>query len=158
MEEGTYEKEYIETHSIGFDWFEYYVSGREDGVPKTPEWAESICGIPAYKIKALARYWAKHNVSIAHCNGGSFIRAAFAHEPARLRSTFLRCRASANQVEFLLNSSSGCSFGMSSCSPLPSSKVIPNTAACYNGPLIGQGGDSFVPKVHVHKALRGRIV
>lgn len=155
MEEGTYEKEYIETHSIGFDWFEYYVSGREDGVPKTPEWAESICGIPAYKIKALARYWAKHNVSIAHCNGGSFIRAAFAHEPARLEVYLLAMqgvgkpgRISIKFIEWVL-------FGMSSCSPLPSSKVIPNTAACYNGPLIGQGGDSFVPKVHVHKALRG---
>ena len=57
-------------------------------------------------------------------------------------------RISIKYIEWVL-------FGMSSCSPLPLSKVIPNTAACYNGPLIGQGGDSFVPKVHIHKALRG---
>ncbi|MCL2402455.1 MAG: molybdopterin-dependent oxidoreductase, partial [Oscillospiraceae bacterium] len=37
--EDTYDKEYIATHSHGFDKFEDYVLGREDGVPKTPEWA-----------------------------------------------------------------------------------------------------------------------
>ncbi len=155
ISEGTYDKEYIETHSDGFDWFVYYVMGNEDGVPKTPEWAEPLCGVPAYKIKALARYWAKHAVSIAHCNGGSYIRAAFAHEPARLEVYLLAMqgvgkpgRISIKFIEWVL-------FGMSSCSPLPLSKVIPNTAACYNGPLIGQGMESFVPKVLVHKALRG---
>ena len=37
--EGTYDKEYIATHAYGFDKFEDYVLGREDGIPKTPEWA-----------------------------------------------------------------------------------------------------------------------
>ena len=155
MSEGTYDKEYIETHTDGFDWFEYYVMGREDGVPKTPEWAEPLCGIPAYRIKALARYWATHNVSIVHCNGGSYVRAAFAHEPARLEVYLLAMqgvgkpgRISMKFIEWVL-------FGLSSCSPLPLSKVIPNTAACYNGPLIGQDSGSFIPKVKIHKALRG---
>ncbi len=154
ISEETYDKEYIETHSDGFDWFAYYVLGHEDGIPKTPEWAEPICGIPAYRIKALARYWASHTVSIAHCNGGSYIRAAFSHEPARLEVYLLAMQGvgkpgatSVKFIEWVL-------FGMSSCSPLPTSKVIPNTAACYNGPILGQM-DSFVPKCHVHKALRG---
>ena len=153
--EGTYEKEYVETHSIGFDWLEYYVLGNEDGIAKTPEWAEEICGVPAYKIKALARYWAKHNVSIAHCNGGSFIRAAFAHEPARLEVYLLGMqgvgkpgRISMKFIEWIL-------FGMSSCSPLPTSKVIPSTQGCYNGALMGPAPESFVPKCHIHEALRG---
>ena len=34
--EGTYDKEYIATHSYGFEKFEDYVLGKEDGVPKTP--------------------------------------------------------------------------------------------------------------------------
>ena len=59
-----------ETHAIGFDWFVYHVNGGDDGIAKTPEWAEGVCGVPARTIKALARHWAKHNVSIAHCNGG----------------------------------------------------------------------------------------
>ncbi len=37
--EGTYDKEYIATHSYGFEKFEDYVLGKEDGMPKTPEWA-----------------------------------------------------------------------------------------------------------------------
>ena len=41
MTEGTYDKEYVATHVVGFDKFEDYVLGREDGVPKTPEWASA---------------------------------------------------------------------------------------------------------------------
>lgn len=153
--EGTYEKEYIETHAIGFDWLEYYVLGHEDGIAKTPEWAEGICGIPAYRIKALARYWARHNVSIGHCNGGSFIRAAFAHEPARLEVYLMGMQGIGKPGRITIKFIEWILFGMSSCSPLPASKVVPNTAACYNGPLIGGDPASFVPKTLVHKALRG---
>ena len=39
LTEGTYDKEYIATHAYGFDKFEDYVLGKEDGVPKTPAWA-----------------------------------------------------------------------------------------------------------------------
>ena len=39
MTEGTYDKDYVATHVVGFDKFEDYVLGREDGLPKTPEWA-----------------------------------------------------------------------------------------------------------------------
>ena len=51
---GTYDKEYLETHAYGVDKFEDYVMGREDGRPKTPEWAAPITGVPARIIKALA--------------------------------------------------------------------------------------------------------
>ena len=51
---GTYDKEYLETHAYGVDQFEDYVMGQEDGEPKTPEWAAPITGVPARIIKALA--------------------------------------------------------------------------------------------------------
>ena len=59
LTEGTYDKEYIATHSYGFDKFEDYVLGKEDGVPKTPAWAAEKCGVPEWTIKALARDWAR---------------------------------------------------------------------------------------------------
>ena len=98
---------------------------------------------------------AQHAVSIAHCNGGSFVRAAFAHEPARLEVYLLAMQGIGKPGAISIKFIEWVLFGLSSCSPLPVSKVVPNTAACYNGPLIGQDPDSFVPKVMVHKALRG---
>jgi anaerobic selenocysteine-containing dehydrogenase len=90
--EGTYEKDYIDTHAYGFDKFEDYVLGREDGIPKTPEWASEKCGVPEWTIKALARDWAKKTASILHANGGGLIRGPYSTEPARLEVMLLGMR------------------------------------------------------------------
>ncbi|MDR2421224.1 MAG: molybdopterin-dependent oxidoreductase [Oscillospiraceae bacterium] len=90
--EGTYEKEYIDTHSYGFDKFRAYVLGETDGEPKTPEWASGKCGVPEWTIKALARDWAKKTASILHGNGGAYIRGPYATEPARLEAMLLGMR------------------------------------------------------------------
>jgi trimethylamine-N-oxide reductase (cytochrome c) len=82
--EGTYDKEYIATHTFGYEKFEEYVLGKEDGVPKTPEWASPKCGIPEWTIKALARDWASRVTSITHGNGGPGIRSAYSTENGRL--------------------------------------------------------------------------
>ncbi len=87
--EGTYDKEYIATHSYGFEKFEDYVLGKEDGVPKTPEWASEKCGVPEWTIKALARDWANKVTSLVHGNAGPGIRGPFASEPARLEAMLL---------------------------------------------------------------------
>lgn len=87
--EGTYDKAYIATHTFGFEKFELYVLGKEDGVPKTPEWASEKTGIPAMTIKALAREWASKRTSIVHGNGGPGIRSAYSTEPARLEVLLL---------------------------------------------------------------------
>ncbi len=55
INEGTYDKDYIATHTHGFEKFKEYVLGNEDGIPKTPEWASPKCGVPSWTIKALAR-------------------------------------------------------------------------------------------------------
>ena len=131
--EGTYDAEYLKTHAIGFENFAYYVLGGEDGVPKTPKWAQEKCGVPSYKIKALARYGAEHVVSIAHCNGGSFIRAAFSHEPARLEIALLGMQGlgapGKNQlklIEFSL-------FSSKTVNPFPGGEDVPNVAPAYRG-------------------------
>jgi anaerobic selenocysteine-containing dehydrogenase len=87
--EGTYDKEYVATHTFGFDKFKEYVLGKDDGILKTPTWAADKTGIPAMTIKALAREWASKKTSIAHGNGGPGIRSAYSTEPGRLEVLLL---------------------------------------------------------------------
>ncbi len=82
--QGTYDKDYVATHTVGFDKFKEYVLGKEDGVAKTPIWAAEKTGVPSRIIKALAREWASKNTTVAHGFGGSYIRGPYSTEPARL--------------------------------------------------------------------------
>ncbi|MFH1123535.1 MAG: molybdopterin-dependent oxidoreductase [Pseudomonadota bacterium] len=49
---------FLDRYTIGFDRFESYVTGAEDSIPKTPEWAEKITSVPASTIEDLAREYA----------------------------------------------------------------------------------------------------
>jgi molybdopterin guanine dinucleotide-containing S/N-oxide reductase-like protein len=69
--EGTYEKEYVYSHGVGFDKWKAYVMGDEDGIAKTTEWAEEITGVSAPVIRALAREWAKKRTHLCIRYGGS---------------------------------------------------------------------------------------
>ncbi len=90
INEDSYNKDYIASHTVGFDdYIKPYVMGDEDGIPKTPEWASSLCGVPEWTIKALARAWASNVTSVGHNNGGGMIRGPYSHEPARLEAVLL---------------------------------------------------------------------
>lgn len=56
--ENLYDKRFIEAHTHGFEKFEDYVLGKEDGEAKTPEWAQEITGVSSEVIRALARDYA----------------------------------------------------------------------------------------------------
>lgn len=65
---GTFDQEFLDKYCIGFDdktlpetapangdWKNYILgTSCYDNVPKTPEWAEAICGVPADRIRELA--------------------------------------------------------------------------------------------------------
>jgi anaerobic selenocysteine-containing dehydrogenase len=89
IDEGTYDKDYIATHTVGFDKIEDYIMGREDGVPKTPAWASPRCGVPEWTIKALAREWASRVTSLGHFFGGPMIRGPYSHETTRFMAVQL---------------------------------------------------------------------
>ncbi|MGV8083990.1 MAG: molybdopterin-dependent oxidoreductase [Coriobacteriia bacterium] len=154
LKEGTYDRAYIETHATGFDWFEYHVMGGDDGIEKTPEWAEGICGVPARIIKALARSWAKQNVSIAHCNGGSFIRSTYSHEPARLEVALLGMQALGHPGRNQLKMMEYQLFSLPQQTPIPRSKFIPNLFSVLL-PYAADTRDSLVPETLVPEALAG---
>jgi trimethylamine-N-oxide reductase (cytochrome c) len=55
--EGLYDKQYVAERCAGFEPWRDYVLGKEDGIPKTPEWQAPETGIPAKDVRALARRW-----------------------------------------------------------------------------------------------------
>jgi len=74
-----YDKEFVENWTYGFEEFKKRVLGEDDGVPKTPEWAEKICGVPAQTIERIALEFAtaKHPAivvwaGIAQCPQGFY--------------------------------------------------------------------------------------
>ncbi len=152
--EGTYDEEYISTHTLGFDWFYYHVMGGDDGIEKTPEWASEICGVPVRTIKALARHWAKHNVSIAHGNGGSYIRSTYSHEPARLEIALLAMQALGHPGRNQLKMMEYQLFSLNSQMPAPRSEVIPQLGALLI-PYAADSRESLVPETLVPEALAG---
>jgi len=87
LTEGLYDKDYIAKHTYGFEKWQEYLLGKEDGVPKTPQWAEKETGIPAREIRALAREWAKKKTMLAAGGMGGFggaCRTAYGTEWARM--------------------------------------------------------------------------
>ncbi|MBM9837725.1 molybdopterin guanine dinucleotide-containing S/N-oxide reductase [Rhodococcus hoagii] len=53
--EGLHDKDFLARYCVGYDRFESYLLGVDDGVPKTPEWASALSGVPAEQIRTLAR-------------------------------------------------------------------------------------------------------
>ncbi len=56
--------DFLKTYTVGFDKFEAYLLGTEDGVVKDAAWAADISGVDAEVIKKLARDMAKSRTMI----------------------------------------------------------------------------------------------
>ncbi len=56
--ENLHDRAFLDKYTVGFDVFEKYVLGVEDGVARTPAWAEDITGVSADVIARLAREYA----------------------------------------------------------------------------------------------------
>lgn len=157
MKEKTYDKKYIDTHVVGFQEFEDYVLGKEDGIAKTPAWASPKCGVPEWTIKALAREWAKKATTICHGNGGSYIRGPYSTEPARLEVFLLAMQGlgkpGANYVKML-----EWSFVFFNLSHSPMPTAIINPIFKVRGkveaaqPWVGKW-TQFIPKCLIPEAL-----
>jgi biotin/methionine sulfoxide reductase len=56
--ENLLDRAFLATYCTGYDTFERYLLGMEDGTPKSPEWAAPLCGLSADALRALARQMA----------------------------------------------------------------------------------------------------
>lgn len=55
MREGLTDTDFLQRCCLGSEQFLSYVKGESDGLAKTPQWAEALCGVPANVIVTLAR-------------------------------------------------------------------------------------------------------
>ena len=54
--EGLHDRAFLDRYCAGYQIFEAYLLGRNDGRPKDAVWAAAICGLPADEITGLARH------------------------------------------------------------------------------------------------------
>ncbi|MGO2133706.1 MAG: trimethylamine-N-oxide reductase TorA [Halomonas sp.] len=64
--EELYDQEFIKNYVLGLEPFMDYVLGEDDdeGIERTPEWAEPICGVPADDIREFARLLASDRTQL----------------------------------------------------------------------------------------------
>ena len=150
---GTYDKDYLKTHAVGVEAYEAYVMGDEDGVPKTPEWAAPLCGVPARTIKALAEEWASKRTSVVIGNGGPGIRGPYATEPARLQNICLAMQGlgkpGINQVKMI----EWGLFDFPDQYAQPKPFRVPNLRTAYTGGHPSDLNDPSLPKTFIPKAI-----
>ncbi|MDZ5457983.1 molybdopterin-dependent oxidoreductase [Azohydromonas lata] len=64
LTEGLHDRAFLDSHCMGFEAFARHLCGEDDGVPKTPAWAEARTDVPANTIVALARRMAAQRTLI----------------------------------------------------------------------------------------------
>jgi anaerobic selenocysteine-containing dehydrogenase len=153
FKDGTYDKEYLKTHAVGVEAYEAYVMGEEDGIPKTPEWASQICGVPARVIRALAKEWASKRTSVVIGNGGPGIRGPYATEPARLQNICLAMQGlgkpGVNQVKMI----EWGLFDFPDQYAQPKPFRVPNLRSAYTGGHPSDTNYPSIPKTYVPKCI-----
>ncbi|HSL44529.1 MAG TPA: molybdopterin-dependent oxidoreductase [Anaerolineales bacterium] len=92
LTEHLYDTEFVRTHCVGFDEsqmpvegaesYSDYILGIRDGVPKTPQWAESITAVPADVIARIAREYSTIKPSVLY-QGYGMQRRAYGEQVVR---------------------------------------------------------------------------
>ncbi|MFH1382523.1 MAG: molybdopterin-dependent oxidoreductase [Chloroflexota bacterium] len=62
--ENLYDRKFLDTYTVGFDKFADYVLGKEDGLAKTPAWAEPLTGVDAKVTEQVAREYATNKPAV----------------------------------------------------------------------------------------------
>lgn len=86
IKENFQDQVFLDKYTVGFDKFRDYVLGKEDNIPKTPAWAESITEVPAEIIAGLAREYATTKPAAIQ-DGLAIGRTAFGEQTNRAMAT-----------------------------------------------------------------------
>ncbi len=81
-----HDQAFLDTYTTGFDTFKEYFLGKEDGLAKTPAWAETITGVPAETITQLAIEYAAAKPA-AIMDGFAPARSAYGEQFNRAAAT-----------------------------------------------------------------------
>lgn len=160
--EGQYDKEYVKTHTIGFEEFRRHVLGEDDGVAKTPAWAAEITGVPPYTIRALAREWAAKKTTLSVYFGGPKIRGTMSHLAARLEAYVLAMQGIGRPGRQFLRTGAP-SFYKKSLAQVPRYPDVDHHGLAMNPMIeyaIGKGPKSpvFVPRTLAAEAIQCPLV
>jgi anaerobic dimethyl sulfoxide reductase subunit A len=137
---------YLEKYCIGFDRVKKYILGTDDHQPKTPAWAEKICGTPAGTIRKLAEMYGRRKPT-ALIPGLSIQRNIGGEEAMRMAMVL---QAATGNIGKMGGASGGCIWdglpapecGAMDTAELPGNPLIPE----YNWPDAILGGkDSGFP-------------
>jgi anaerobic selenocysteine-containing dehydrogenase len=160
---GTYDKEYVKTHVVGFDKFCDYVLGKEDGIPKTPKWAEEKSTVPSRIIKALAKQWASKITATVHANGGNMARSPYSTENMRMEVCLLGMQALGKPGRHMMSTIEWGLFGVKIDPPkwvFGDAIPVPRHAAYPDMVPANQGGfrerelpQQFIPKPLINRAI-----
>lgn len=94
IKDGLYDAEFVKTHCLGFDetqlpaeakgaeTYKDYILGTRDKIPKTPEWAESITGVPRETIARIAKEYATTKPGVLY-QGYGMQRRAYGEQAVR---------------------------------------------------------------------------
>ncbi len=94
IEENLHDTDFVKSHCVGFDGtqmpegaageesYREYVFGKRDGIPKSPEWAEAVTGVPRETIARIAREYATTKPAVLY-QGYGMQRRAYGEEAVR---------------------------------------------------------------------------
>lgn len=94
IKDGLYDAEFVKNYCIGFDetqmpaeakgteTYKDYILGTKDKIPKTPEWAEAITGVPRETIARIAKEYATQKPGMLY-QGYGMQRRAYGEQVVR---------------------------------------------------------------------------
>lgn len=137
----------------GRENFKDYILGKYDGVPKTPEWAEKICGVKAADIKKLAHMYATTKPAA--------LKASWAPGRANYGEQYNRMAAALQAMTGNIGILGGCSEGVgkgwdAEAVAIPTTNT-PTSGSPRSSPTAGRTACSTTPMSSARRSAYGPV-